>query len=127
MGQIATVIVYGALVAASYALEMPLVKRSFEIFITNIGFLAGILRLGIWGVKSSLFPWDHQGAESGTVHYAAVDSKSLVGAAFHLPHVHSWSPPPRNDHVKSTNSARIPPVQCADFAQLFWQFWGLSP
>jgi hypothetical protein len=56
MGQIATVIVYGALVAASYALEMPLVKRSFEIFITNIGFLAGILRLGIGGVKSSLFP-----------------------------------------------------------------------
>ena len=79
-GQIATVIVYGALVAASYALEMPLVKRSFEIFITNIGFLAGILRRGIWGVKSSLFPWDHQGGESGTVHHAAVDSKSLVGA-----------------------------------------------
>jgi hypothetical protein len=51
MGQIATVIVYGALVAASYALEMSLVKRSFEIFITNIGFLAGILRLGIWASK----------------------------------------------------------------------------
>ena len=51
MGQIATVIVYGALVAASYALEMPLVKRSFEIFITNIGFLAGILGLAFGASK----------------------------------------------------------------------------
>jgi len=64
MGQIATVIVYGALVAASYALEMPPVKRSFEIFITNIGFLQEFCELAFWGVKSSLFPWDHQGGES---------------------------------------------------------------